>query len=205
MIYQIGKHRVKHGNIMDGIDDLMQGEVADFVFSDPPWGQGNLRYWQTMNKKMTGAERIEIDYSQFMERYFQIVAKHVKDVIVIAYGQRWHQDVIDYAAKAGFKWGGSAKSFYSAELLPLDVHLFSKSGTQHVNQAFIDACALKEAVVVRELFKVCCPKDAKIILDPMCGLGITSRSAVAIGAAFRGNELNAARLAKTINFLEANK
>jgi 16S rRNA G966 N2-methylase RsmD len=51
MITDIGIHRVQHGDIMNGLDELMEGDKADFIYSDPPWGQGNLTYWQTMNKK----------------------------------------------------------------------------------------------------------------------------------------------------------
>lgn len=203
MIQIIGKHRVKCGNIMDGIDDLMQGQMADFVYSDPPWGQGNLRYWQTMNHKMTGAAPIEISYTDFMARYFEIVAKYAKDVIVIEYGWLWRADVIAQAAANGFKHGGVAPSFYSARNLPLDIHLFSKSGKAQVTEKFRNAADGKGFKVVSELFSVCCPDNAQIVLDPMCGMGYTAQAAKDRGLTFYGNELNEKRLEKTINRLQA--
>ena len=78
MITEIKNHRVRHGNIMDGIDDLMVGNQADFIYSDPPWGQGNLRYWQTMNKKMNNASPVEIDYEKFLPHFFLLLVNTLK-------------------------------------------------------------------------------------------------------------------------------
>ena len=66
-IINVGNHRVRHGDIMEGIDSLMEGQKADFIYSDPPWGQGNITYWQTMNVKMNNADRSAIDYNEFIK------------------------------------------------------------------------------------------------------------------------------------------
>ena len=83
VIKTIGKHRVKHGDIMDGIDDLMDGKQADIIYTDPPWGQGNIRYWQTLNKKMTGAERKEIKYDAFINQIFKVCKKYAKNLLFV--------------------------------------------------------------------------------------------------------------------------
>ena len=67
MITEIGPHRLRHGNLHDGIGDLMLGERADIVYADPPWGPGNLKFWQTMNHKMTGAEPLPTDIDAFLD------------------------------------------------------------------------------------------------------------------------------------------
>ena len=66
MITNVKNHKVKNGNIMSGIEDLMLDNKADFIYSDPPWGQGNLRYWQTMNFKMNDVPREDVEYSNFL-------------------------------------------------------------------------------------------------------------------------------------------
>ena len=205
MITEIGRHRVQCQDVMMGIDNLMRGEIADFVYSDPPWGQGNLTYWQTINKRHTGREPKTIDYGKFLPHYFQMVAKYCRDLIVIEYGIGWRNDVIHNAEKAGFKHGGVATGFYKAgaNMLPLDFHIFSKSGNYHVTQEFIDICSDNAGqAVVHKIFAMLCPKDAKIILDPMCGMGYTAQAAIDAGYAFRGNELNEKRLSKTIARLQ---
>jgi hypothetical protein len=58
------------------------------------------------------------------------------------------------------------------------------------------------AAVSRYCVKLAGVRDG-IVFDPCCGMGYTARAAVAAGMRFRGNELNAKRLQKTIQFLTA--
>lgn len=211
MITQVGKHKVQHGNVMDGIDSLMQGEQADFIYSDPPWGQGNLRYWQTMNKKMTGAEKVDIDYTEFLHKYFEIIAKYAKDRIILEYGCQWREDIIDWAKQYGFQHHATRVCYYKAGAkdLPCDLHFLSKSG--NVSQDEIPAeddqnlVDLRDLGLLKFLWGMYAPKELNIVLDPMCGMGFSAQMAIYNGAAFRGNELNAARLQKTIDRLAKDK
>jgi len=204
MITEIGRHKVKCGDIMSGIDDLMANRQADFVYSDPPWGQGNLRYWQTINKRHTGRERNDIDYEEFLPHYFHLVSKHVKDVCVIEYGVSWRSDAIKVANDAGFKHMGVFTSLYQAsKLLPLDVHVFSKSGNVVIPPNFKEKCLeLRGLPLVKYIFSAMLPKNAKMVLDPMCGMGYTAQSTIDSGLAFYGNELNEKRLGKTMTRLQ---
>ena len=38
MIFNIGSHKVQCQDIMLGLSSLMLNDIADFVYSDPPWG-----------------------------------------------------------------------------------------------------------------------------------------------------------------------
>jgi hypothetical protein len=33
----------------DDLDDLFQGAKADVLYTDPPWGEGSLKFWRTLN------------------------------------------------------------------------------------------------------------------------------------------------------------
>jgi len=204
MITSVGKHRVQMSDVMKGIDNLMQGEQADFLYSDPPWGQGNLRYWQTINKRHTGRDKSDIDYAEFLPFYFNMAYKYVKDICVIEYGEKWRYDVIKVASDAGFKHSGVCTSMYQAgKLLPLDVHVFSKSGSVVMTDDFRRGCLeFKGLNLVNFIFDQMLPKNSKIVLDPMCGMGYTAQATVNKGLAFRGNELNEKRLDKTIDRLK---
>ena len=129
MIHKIGQHKVQCQDIMYGIDDLMGNDKADFIYSDPPWGQGNLKYWQTMNFKMTGMERNEIDYNNFIYVLFSVLQKYSKDRVVIEYGQRWNDDIKKLSKQFGFIHHGSFENLYNAgsKMLPLDIHILSKN------------------------------------------------------------------------------
>ena len=45
MIYKIGEHTVRHGDIHNEIEinELTQNIKANIFYSDPPWGSGNLK------------------------------------------------------------------------------------------------------------------------------------------------------------------
>ena len=201
MITKIGKHRVKHGDIRDGIDDLMESDIADFVYTDPPWGQGSLRFWQTLNKKDTGQEYRDVIYDDFMDFFFSILAKYSRDKVVVEYGEKWSNDIIALSGRHGFYHNGVCKSLYrsGAKLLTLDMHFLSRSKPFSVSQDIVDDCINKRGFdLVNTLFEKLCPQDAEIILDPLCGMGYTAQATVNRNLSFRGNELNKKRLDKTI-------
>ena len=209
MITQIGKHRVQRSDVMKGIDDLMGGMKADFMYSDPPWGQGNLRYWQTINKRHTGREKTDIDYSEFLPFFFSMAYEHIKDLAVIEYGVGWRSDILRACEEAGFTHHGVFTSRYgsAAKLLPLDVHIISKSGHFRMADAtyFSNQCyELRGQHLVNFIFDYLLPKDANLILDPMCGMGYTAQAAINNNCVFFGNELNEKRLQKTIARLKRN-
>lgn len=207
MIKKIGKHAVQHSDIMNtDLKDLMGGMQADFMYSDPPWGQGNLRYWQTMNKKMTGAERNDPDYTDFLNHYFDLVAEFAKDRIVVEYGIQWADDVIKICESRGFKHQTTFKSIYASQNLPLDIHFFSKTGTMPIPDDTEAFCSVTKGYkLVSGLGSRLIPDNAELILDPCCGMGYSAQLAIDNGLAFRGNELNEARLQKTIARLEKDK
>ena len=200
MITDIKNHRVRHGNIMDGIDDLMMGEQADFIYSDPPWGQGNLRYWQTMNKKMNDAEKRDVIYDDFINHFFQLISRYAKDKVVIEYGCQWNDDIVRMSNAYGFKHHGSTVCYYKAgsTMRPCDLHFLSKVSDITITPQFQQGCTEKEDLeLVEYIFNYLEAPKGGICLDPMCGMGFTAQAAVNRGMRFFGNELNLKRLEKT--------
>ena len=200
MITEIGPHKVQHSDIMNGVEKLMGDDKIDFVYSDPPWGQGNLRYWQTINMRNDGVERNNIEYDGFLHQFFSILKRYIKDVAVIEYGEKWREDIVAIVKSYGFHHHGACTSLYKAgsKLLPVDIHLISKSGSHTLTETFADRCyKLRGQALVNMAFEHYLPSSAKMVLDPMCGMGYTAQATVDNGLIFRGNELNAARLEKT--------
>jgi len=78
----IGPHKVNCGSLTSPeLDSMLAGERVDILYSDPPWGDGNLAYWQTMNRKMTGAETPQVKHDELYDRIMGLVrlepdAKH---------------------------------------------------------------------------------------------------------------------------------
>ena len=206
MITQIGKHRVRHGDVTQGIDDLMAGDKADLIYSDPPWGSGNIKYWATMNRKMTGQMVEPAPLEDFLTAIFDIVARYAAGYVAIEYGVRWRDEIQQRGRQAGLTPLSVIGVTYTSKRLPLDLHLFSVDGAplppgyvENVQGTSGFDC-VKRAFA--PLAKVALARNPDAIaLDPCCGMGYTAEAAKLYGLSFRGNELNAKRLQKTINRL----
>jgi DNA modification methylase len=203
MIFKIGNHRLKHGDIMDGLDDLMQGEQADLMYSDPPWGQGNLKYWYTMNRKQTGQERIAPQFNRFIDRIFCIASQYVKGHVFLEYGLRWKDEIKKKACLSGLKDIATITMKYrsGSKFYPLHLHVFSRTGLSLPDDYIASVTGTHGYQSVRNAIKPFA-RPGLSILDPCCGLGYTAQMAKDAGMVFYGNELNLKRLKKTIARLE---
>ena len=200
MITQIGKNRVRCGDIYDNLDELYNGVKADVFYSDPPWG--NLEYWQTLNEKMTGAERKPTNVTTFVNRVFDVAIKYTKDEapIFIEYGWKWNNHLIAIAESKGLHLECTIEMLYASPKRPMALNIFSKHGQLNLSEEY------KQSVYHQHgyncLLTALKPfENAGIVTDPCCGLGYTARWAIQHGVAFYGNELNAKRLEKTIEKL----
>jgi hypothetical protein len=202
MITQVKSHKVKNGNVMLGIDDLMEGKKANIFYSDPPWGAGNISYWQTINKRYNGIEPEHIDYNDFLNQIFHLAQRHTSGMVLIEYGIKWEQDLINIGTKHGLIHLGVAQITYrsGSRMLPHQLHFFkTQDYACNVNiQSIIDKITgrtgLKCVIDAAQDFKV----ENGIVLDPCCGLGMTAELAMHLGMNFYGNELNKKRLDTTI-------
>ena len=203
MITEIGTHKVRKGLIRDGIDDLMGSEKADLIYTDPPWGEGTMKYWQTLNQKDTGAEPQDITYESYMNDMFGIIAKYAKGAICIEYGVKWADDLIDRASRFGLKYGATVELLYrtGSKIAPCHLHFFGNQEPITLSPSLLaDVYHTRGYTTLQKVFNHTAVPGG-IVLDPTCGLGYTAKAAVEFGMKFRGNEMNAKRLQKTIERL----
>ena len=208
MVLEIGPHKVKLGNVLDGIEELMNSDEAAIIYSDPPWGSGNLTYWETMRLKMDGLpaskRRQTIPIDQFLEQIITIAELYVHGYLVIEYGEKWADLVINKATKHGFRHETTIGTLYQsgAKLLPMHLHIFSNAPNS------VDIGALEKLVTGTHGYETVkstmrhLAKPGKILLDPCCGMGYSAQAAIDYGMIFRGNEMIKKRLQKTITRLE---
>lgn len=205
MVEKIGLHRIRHGDLVDGISGLMAGDAASFVYSDPPWGAGNLAYWQTMNQKMTGQDPRPTDLGAFLPAFFGAVRDHTTEdaLVFVEYGQRWRGQIRDFVKTFGFEVRGLASPVYGRKPRPLDLWALARPGRRLWSEAGREAWQASVngttgyGTLLAATESVAEEMRGAILLDPCCGLGYSARLAVQRGAIFYGNELNAARLDKT--------
>lgn len=202
MIFNVGQHRVRHGDINDpALDTFLGGTMADIFYSDPPWGEGNLKYWNTMNRKMNGAvpEAKVLQVAPFLDRVLSLAAQHTNGWVVIEYGQRWTEMVKNLAEEKGLFHCGTVTAVYGSTNLPLDILVFHTAGVRPINLAPIRN--LKGYACVKAVFKLLAPAEGGIGMDLCCGMGYTARACVDNGLTFVGNELNFTRLQETLKKL----
>ena len=102
MILSIGPHRITNASIENIIlDEMLCGVKVDILYSDPPWGDGNMKYWATLNKKMTGKSFTPLTYQSLINRIFDLVNKYVSGYVCIETGLRWEQQLISEMQSRG--------------------------------------------------------------------------------------------------------
>lgn len=204
MIEQIGPHRVQHGNIMAGIKGLIPDNgTVDFIYSDPPWGDGNLKYWQTMNIKTNGGDRQDTDLESFLANLFTIIKQASKPttIVFIEYGERWVKIIEQHSAKIGLQVQALSTPVYGSPKRPLKLFTLAYEPlVLHTSyeESINGTTGFETLLAAAAPF----PMTGKSILDPCCGMGYTAKLAVLNQAIFYGNELNKNRLEKTKKILE---
>lgn len=198
-VMQIGTHRITNASIEDPVvDQMLQGRVVKVMYSDPPWGDGNLKYWVTINKKMTGATFQPLTYERLIERLINLARKYVRGCVFLETGVRWEAMLCDRLKSAGFH----------------DVHPYRTTYANNLPQSLVASSTLENVsprITMSDYAPVpalCNIVKGKVtpgdtILDPCCGMGFTAQAAINLGLRFCGNEFNAARLAKTIRRLQS--
>ena len=200
VVTQIGPHAVRHGDALDGLDDLMDGETAALCYVDPPWGQGLLTGFESINARDTGASKPGHQYRDFMERLFRLIKRHTRGWVLMEYGVRWEDDIRGWAHELGFTHSGVGHTVYGPKKRPSHVHVMhtGSRGALHPRIADFDGTSGLDTIRVAQAFT----RPGEVLLDPCCGMGYSARLAVNTGMRFRGNELNARRLGKTKAILE---
>src|SRR5690554_2589593 len=134
MIFTIGKHKVKCGSITQGISDLMGEEKAHIIYSDPPWGPGNIKYWETLNKKMTGQAKPNIEFEKFLNSFFSILNTYAENLVFIEYGIKWVDVIKKYSESHGFKYLNILTQTYKSgsKYLPNHLHIIAKNPAEYV-------------------------------------------------------------------------
>jgi len=197
-VIEIERHRLIHGDITisSTIETLMSGEDADLIYSDPPWGPGNQKYWHTMNRK---GSLPRTDWDHFIECFVRICALYRKQdaPVFIEMGLRWTDQLDELMRRYGMNMVKRWETYYGDKRKPNKTTL-ALFGSELKDIMMPDPphgepCTLS---ILKEYVK-----PGMIVLDPCTGLGMTARLTHTLGGTFCGSELNLKRLEKTANWL----
>lgn len=201
MIYKLGEHKIKVGDILKGIDDLMDNQKAYIIYTDPPWSAGNLKWWETNNLKDTGIV-VKNDYLKLLYKFFEIANKFGKEWLIIEYSFK-NNLLLENLNKLNFNFLGIKKCLYKGggKYLPFKIHIFSKSHKSLPD--FFNKISENDKdyeVVKKVVYPIA--KKGEILLDPFSGLGNSFRVALETDMIYRGNELNKKRVLKSLKIYE---
>lgn len=190
-----GPHRLLVGDITQGaIAEVMFGERADAVYSDPPWGEGNVRFWRTH----AGQDPAPHRWATFRDAWVFGVTRVLGPgaPLFVEMGERWAEEFAGALGARGVpvrsRWTTQYRA--GAKLLPCALLYAGPTLPEGFDPSGLRGAALPRACLgaVRSMLP-----EAAIVLDPCCGKGFTAAAALAHGLRFRGVELNAARAAVT--------
>lgn len=207
MEYKIGLHKITNASIEDPIlDRMLAGEKARVLYTDPPWGDGNMKYWTTLNKKMTGKVYAPLSYQALLDRVMDLAKKYVEGHVFIETGTNWGAQVKKTMEKAGLVNMTAFNLQYrsGAEILPMLMLYGSTSAKYSYDKSKFVPTTEKGATLVRKCLEVV-GEEGQIVIDPCCGMGYTAKAALHMKMKFRGNEFNSERLKKTLEFLKSNE
>lgn len=182
------KNRISNRDIMlDDLDSLFyDGEKASCMYSDPPWGQGNLKYWRTMNQQSGH----EVNWIDFLNRLKFLYQKHVEGPLFLETGKRFVNDLINVFGQPDVQY----TCVYGAKRTENILMCFG--ATPSIDLAY------KSGV---DLVYSCLASYAESfpasVFDPCVGLGNTAKACKKIGSTLYANELNEKRMLKTTKII----
>lgn len=194
---EIGQHRLRAGDITTGVVPALLGdERADVVYSDPPWGPGNLQYWATQHDRGSVPRAA---WPGFLAAFCGAVARHRHPdaPVFVEMGLRWVDELDAAMLAVGLGRQNRWVILYGPRRRPYPntVTLYGPHAVElqlpHPPHGEPVTRAILAAVV----------RPGTVVLDPCTGFGMTARCTHALGGRFRGTELNAARLDRTAAWL----
>lgn len=170
----------------------------DVLFTDPPWGEGNLKYWKTINARNTGVVIEQIGQDDMEERIVRIILSHIRSYGFVIYGV-WQScsmterlsrlptivdiQVIPKMYRSGSKW------------LPNVIIISTKNGAEVLDWGRLrDTKGIETAEMVAEITR----KTCQTMIDPFCGIGNYLKAFKSVGFTVVGNEVNRSRLNRSI-------
>lgn len=189
-ILTAGRHRLAVADLVaEGVVVLDPAEKADAIYSDPPWGPGNLKYWRTMNGESTRPS-----WERFTSVLSGVCATRIRPggLVWLEMGLRWSDELSRIMEGCSFREVLRVRTQYGHPSLPANLLCFSEHQSAPVPDMPVD---LRDRALVRTALSTL-PVNS-VVFDPCCGLGTTARVCIELGLRFSGQELNPKRAART--------
>ncbi len=202
-IVSVGGHLFGCGDIeagdLDGfVEWLVDNDCSpEMVYTDPPWSDGNCKYWRTMAKAPPSIEAAP--HKELIRNIFNAIQAFGSDVVFME--QSFHEDlswVVMEAESAGYVRLGQWTVSYGSKGTPRpnELILFAIPKMSGIERGF-DPSGLHNNEMTELAFEHFAVRG-ETVFDPCVGLGTTARMAHKYDMRCVGFELDPNRLARTI-------
>lgn len=207
MSYTIGRHEVEIASIeSSAVDKLFAcaGRKARVLYTDAPWGDGNMKYWATLNRKATGAVFNVLPYQALLNRVVYLAKRYVDGHVMITVGEKWVHQVVMTMEEAGMKNMTVFNCLYrsGSKNMPMRIVYGATSAAWRFNASKFHPTDEYGAELHNGMVSAVAERG-ETLLDPCCGAGAIAKAALSNGMKFKGSDFNSARLKKTIEFLRS--
>ena len=163
------------------IMDWDQFPSYDLLYTDPPWGDRMVKFFETTARKQTGSAPTR-SAKEILTHLAKLAITNAP--LVIEYEIKGWDAVIAIMEAEGHKCTGKIEAVQSMGrpfvILPFNCEISLPEG-------------IKGAQIVTEVVKQI---GAKEVFDPFAGIGFTAKAVHDAGAEYIGSEMNSARFAK---------
>ena len=160
----------------------------DFGYSDPPWGEGNLKFWRTYNHNGVPAT-----YADFVGRFIGLM-KFVQRDIFLEMGLRWEDQWVEAFKQTGASIYDKWTLVYGSGKRPNVLLRFGYSELPKWSGPDLNGLTGWNASY-QALKAVYSPSDVQLVLEPCVGKGLVAKSCKKLGLSLLANEINPDRLA----------
>jgi hypothetical protein len=168
------KSATYHKDIMDW-DEFPK---TDMVWTDPPWENRMVKFFQTMNRKQTGAV-VEHNLDDILNQLARL--SPVSKPVFIEYSTKGIEKVLEIMKRHGHKHNRITIARYAQDrpyaVLSFNCHIKIPEGLYGIGSI---------QYVLREL-------KPKSVFDPFAGIGVLCKAVRDMGIEYIGSEFNEAR------------
>lgn len=192
-LYQCGDHLLACGDLLKGHFQEFFGNMDyHWIYGDPPWGQGNAKYWRTRNNQRD----VEARWGELMDRWCD-VSSRAKRGVFGEMGTRWEHELPARMLERGWEKVHQYTVTYSAQRLPCLLQVFLPRGQNWIPYDPEQEMLHAFPVVQRAFLNM---QPGETVADPCMGLGNTLRAGHERGMKVIGTELNPERLAHCLKW-----
>lgn len=159
----------------------------DMIWCDPPWEDGMVKYFQTLNKKQTG-RLVNNQIDGILDTLFRLA--HKGKPIAVEYSVKGHERVIRYAEKYGHQHFHTTYAKQENGITSVIIFFNTEFKLPDNVMGYANTILGVEGI------------GAKHVFDPFAGIGRTARAVLKAGATYHGSELNESRYKKLCTILK---